>query len=927
MRQLSDMVINFIEGYGTKKKEKGILDFNDFEHFALKILAHIDEEGNVTPTKAAINLKNKYEEILVDEYQDSNDVQETIINTIARKDSTEDKSNNIFMVGDVKQSIYRFRQAKPELFLQKYSAYVHQKNIAADDEYINESQRKITLYKNFRSRKEVIDGVNFIFKQIMSENVGELNYDDNESLNFGAHFQEKQDESFIVGGSIELHLINNNGDDIEEESSEKHSEESINEDEELLSKIQIEARFVAKKIKELINKEEYKNEKPFKVFDNKLDKYRNVEFKDMVILLRTTSNWAEVFSEELKKEGIPNYSDVGTGYFRTVEISTILSLLQIIDNPRQDIPLISVLRSPIASFTEEELIDIRAFGKNIDFYEAMEMLINSEQEDDDFVFINLKEKCFNFINKLNEWRKISIHKSIDEFIWQLYTETGYFGFVGAMSGGEERQANLKILFQRAKQFQQTSYKGLFNFITFINKLKINDGDMGSAKILGENDNVVRIMSIHKSKGLEFPVVFLSALGKQFNLQDLNKKVLFHEKLGYGPDVVDLEKRISYPTVMKQAIKKKVKAESLSEEMRVLYVALTRAKEKLILTGVINKIDEKIPKWILSSQSIEEKLSEYDTINAKTYLDWIVPSLLRHNNRHEIMKDLDIPYSETVLIKDESLWNLNIWKKDDIIVSEEIMEGNIVIDELKEIHEKQEELNKEIDKRLSWKYGYDKAVSMATRFTVTELKKAERNSVKSDEGENLFKTPIVKKPSFMEDKKDLSAAEKGTLIHFIMQKIDLNKVSSIKDIYSEIERMVEKEFISEEEAKFINPHKILNFFKSKLGISMLKSENCRREIPFLIEVKSTEIYEELEEDKYKDESVLLQGIIDCFFEENNEYILIDYKTDYATKENLEEIKERYKMQLTYYSKAIEKITGKKVTKKYLYLFGIEEGILI
>ncbi|GAA0177654.1 helicase-exonuclease AddAB subunit AddA [Clostridium sediminicola] len=923
MRELSDLVISFIERYGEKKKEKGIIDFNDFEHFALKILAHLDRKGNVIPTKAALNLRDKYDEILVDEYQDSNDVQETIINTISKKDKITGFANNVFMVGDVKQSIYRFRQAKPELFLQKYHAYVHQKSGNNNEEYENFPQRKITLYKNFRSRKEIINGVNFIFKGIMSKNVGELNYDDNEALNFGAHYEENKDDKVIVGGNIELHLINGEGKDIECELEEA---DNVQLDEEILTKIQVEARFTANRIKELINE---KDGKTFKVFDNKLGEYRKLQFKDIVILLRTTSKWSEIFSEELKRAGIGSYSDVGTGYFKTVEINTILSLLQIIDNPRQDIPLIAVLRSPIASFTEEELIDIRRFGKDIDFYNAMRMLVDSKETDENDVTISIKRKCYNFLDKLKKWRKISIHMPIDEFIWKLYMETGYFGFVSAMSGGEQRQANLKILFQRAKQFQQTSYKGLFNFITFINKLKISSGDMGSAKILGENDNVVRIMSIHKSKGLEFPVVFLAGMGKQFNLQDLNKKILFHENLGYGPDFVDLDRRISYPTVLKQAIKKVIKVESLSEEMRVLYVALTRAKEKLIMSGVVNDIDKKVQKWELAAEADGEKLSEYDMVNAKTYLDWVIPSILRHKDRQLFCEDLEIGMTSRNLIEDKSKWEIKLWDKNDIIVNNTEIQNRIDEEKLEKIakDERDIRLESEIDRRLSWKYNYSKATSMSTRFTVTELKKMQYVDTESDHSTNIFTHSMIEKPSFMESSDKIGASEKGTLVHFVMQKIDITRVSSIEEIREQINELVNKEFISDDEAQIINPYKILNFFKSDVGVRMLKADLVKSEVPFLIEMKSTEIYKELHEEEYGDEYILLQGIIDLFFQEGEEFVLVDYKTDFVNDNNLKEIKERYSIQLDYYASAIEKITGRKVKEKYLYLFGIDREVLI
>ncbi|NMB97828.1 MAG: UvrD-helicase domain-containing protein, partial [Clostridiaceae bacterium] len=602
---------------------------------------------------------------------------------------------NIFMVGDVKQSIYRFRQAKPELFLEKYNRYSSEKG---------EKYRKIQLFKNFRSRRNVIDTVNFIFSKIMSEEVGELNYDEKEALNFGATIYDEADNASVSAANslsastssasaanslysttnasiattnvsitdrnTELHIIEMEDEDnisSEEETGDVTADVATsgsvtnyeNEDvytnennydlngslkdiyglfsDEPLDNIKCEARLVSQKIHELMGS--------FRVYDNRIKSYRPVEYRDIVILLRSTRSWSDVFVEELSLQGIPVYADVGSGFFKTTEVQIMLSLLQIIDNPLQDIPLLAVLRAPFTAFTPDELADIRLVDKEATLYEAlakasgMEKYIriydsnihdNSTPVDDNITIDEkLQAKVVKFLETLENWRNKALYMSTDELIWYLYTDTGFYSFVGAMPGGEQRQANLRMLFEQARKFEETSYRGLFNFINFISKIKVSQGDMGSAKILGENENVVRIMSIHKSKGLEFPVVFLSGCGKGFNLQDLNKNIILHQELGFGPDYVDHEKRISYPTMAKQALRYQIKKESLSEEMRILYVALTRAKEKLILTGTVKNASTSLTRWKEYSMINSEKIPSYIILKGRNFLEWICPALIQN----------------------------------------------------------------------------------------------------------------------------------------------------------------------------------------------------------------------------------------------------------------------------------------------------------
>ena len=906
LKCITRLVLDFSNIYALKKNQRASVDFNDLEHFCLKILSEADEEGKIQPTKVAKAYKQRYSEILVDEYQDSNLVQEIIISMISREDAG---TPNVFMVGDVKQSIYRFRQSKPELFMDKYNHY-------SSDE--NSLYRKILLFKNFRSRKEVVDGVNYIFKQIMSQSVGELDYTEVEELNPGASYPENQEEDRIVGGEVELHLIETatiyNGEsdssenDINEDDSEAEFEEA-----EILDNLQQEARMVANRIIELMQPNEAG--KKFSVFDKKLNKYRDLQFKDIVILLRTTKNWTEVFAEELSKASIPTFADTGSGFFKTPEVQVMLSLLQIIDNPYQDIPLLSVLRSPIANFSTDDLVELRLADRMASLYEALNVLALGENE--------CCAKAKRFLDRLAQWRKMSLYMSTHKLIWQLYNDTGYFSIVGAMHDGEKKQANLRVLFERSLQFENTSYKGLFNFISFIDKLKTNKGDMGSAKILGENDNVVRLMSIHKSKGLEFPVVFLSGCGKKFNFQDMYKGILLHQELGFGPDFVDHKKRIKYPSVPKLAIAQKVKLETLSEEMRILYVALTRAREKLILTGAVNNLEKSTNKWLVTANSTAEKFPAHNMLKAQNYLDWVCPTIMRHDNSTNLREaaGIGIEYSG-LQIKDESIWNIFLKKQEDLSVQNKLVDDEAVqVDTLEWLENPRHidtSKSQEIARRLNWKYKYDNFINIPSKISVTEIK---RYFNINNEGEDSpsIKASSIKKPAFLQEKKGLSSAEKGTIMHFVMQHLNLND----RNIEHQINTMVKKELITEQQARSVNIKKIEAFIISPICKRMLESGKFYREVPFNIELPFEELYPTSDRSDSSDDKILLQGVVDCYFEEADKIVLIDYKTDYIPNGNINEIKDKYSVQISYYARALELLTGLSVNERYIYLFATGE----
>ncbi|MGL4773477.1 MAG: helicase-exonuclease AddAB subunit AddA, partial [Clostridium sp.] len=817
MKKLTELVLEFKERFEKKKKEKGILDFNDLEHLCLKILI-AEEDGNIIPSKIALKFKEYFDEVLVDEYQDSNNVQETIIDLVSRKYSDDP---NVFMVGDVKQSIYRFRQAKPELFLDKYRKY----------SLTEGKERKIQLYKNFRSRFEVITGTNYIFKETMSKEVGELEYTDDEALNLGASYKECDDELIEVGGPIELHII-------DKKEEVEFDEETEEED---LSSINLEARIVAKRIKELMDRS---SGKTFKVYDRNIDSYRHLKYKDIVILLRATKNWSEIFLDELGKEGIPVYADTGSGYFEAIEIRTIMSLLKVIDNPRQDVPMISLLRSPIVGFTAEELTDLRMINKDAYFYENLKEIAYG---DSDFTE-ELKIKSKNILENLKKWREEALYTPIDELIWKLYMDTAYYGYVGAMPNGVLRQANLRILFQRAKQFEKTSFKGLFNFINFVNKLRSSAGDMGSAKILGENEDVVRIMSIHKSKGLEFPVTFLSGAGKNFNQMDLTKTILYHHGLGIGPEYVNLDKRISYTTLAKEAIKKKIKLETLSEEMRILYVAFTRAKEKLIITGAANKIDKTVEKWVAGASIENSRISPSEVMKGKSYLDWIGYALCHHKDG-EVLRNI-IGDNSSYIKDDLSTWKVKVWSKTEITVDEkneavdEIQESNLLINNEKKF------VDEEVERRLGFVYNFKDATNLRSNFSVSDIKKKNQEAIEEFEGVQIYKEDNLIKPKFMQEEKGLSGAERGTAMHFVMQALNLDKVSSVGEIITQLKDMVEQDLLTEQEYKAVWAKRIFEFFNSSLGVRLLNSYNngynVYRELPFYTEINASEVVNDLPE---------------------------------------------------------------------------------
>ena len=909
--KLENLIVDFDSEYKNRKKEKNIVDFSDIEHLALKIL--VDEKSventdtKIIPTAIAKKYREKYVEIAIDEYQDSNLLQEYILNAVSR-------GNNIFMVGDVKQSIYKFRQAMPELFLSKYKQYVP-KIPGTSDNNGDMNGKKIQLFKNFRSRKQVLDFTNLIFENIMGEKIGEIDYNEEEYLNLGAEYEENNEDNQVLLPEIDILDLAKKTESNEETMSKisgtnDTDDMEYNEENEIIEDIEIEAKFIANKIKGLIDSK-------FQVYDNKNKIFRNIEPKDIVILLRSTKNKATIFEKELQNQDINVYSDTSTEYLETYEIQVIMDLLKIIDNPYQDLPLVHVMRSPIGMFTDDDLLEIRLADKTDDFYTAMIKAKLSASED-------LKYKIECLLEKIEHWRELNNIIDLDELIWTIYEETGFLNYVGLMPNGEFRTANLKMLFERAKQYETASFKGLFNFILFMEKVKTGSGDLGAAKLISENDNVVRIMSIHKSKGLEFPVVFLASTGSSFNMMDLNQDILLHQDLGIGVKFIDYDMQIKYDTISKLALREKILEENLSEEMRVLYVALTRAKEKNFITGVKKDFEQE-------KQKMQELCNIYKKENGKInpillkkykkYIDWIMLVYLYNEvNANDLMKI-------NIVKKDEILKDLNIEENDkekfDIFELLEEQSKDITDEELRELKNKLEFDYKY--KELSQIPSKDSVTNLAhiiyendNKKYVNNLDKNEQELIDDDNKEIEFNWPKLE-----DVEEEITPAKRGTLAHLCMKMLDFSKEYDLNQVKQLIEELKLNNIITEKEAESINPYIVLKFTKSNIYKELQQAKEYHKEEPFYINIPANEIM-----DVKCKENILVQGIIDLYYiDKRGKLVLVDYKTDFAKDGDEDVLINRHKPQLMLYKEALEKGLNKKVDKVYIYSTGLAKEICV
>ena len=939
---LQKVVFRFMDKFKTKKQNKNIIDFNDIEHYALQILVKKDKETDTySPTDVAKSYRDKFQEIAIDEYQDSNNVQECILSAVSN-------GHNMFMVGDVKQSIYRFRQARPELFLEKYNRF------KLKEEQNLDLNQKIQLFNNFRSRELVLEFANLVFKNIMTKKVGNIDYTKEEYLNFTALFEEPKQENIDIAGKMSFEIIDTKDLEIEDEDITDSEDDSLEDFEyganaknkviediqENLEKIEIEARYVAFRIKEIIDSK-------YNVWDKELKTYRPATYKDFVILLRSTSNVAAIFEKEIYKLNMPVFSDGSQKYLESLEIETILNLLKIIDNPMQDIPLVSVLRSYIGGLNDNELLEIRLDNIKSSFYESMVSYVDannnivkdSEQQNTklqnvkmekvEVKNLKLQSKVKDFLSKLSDWQDIVKYMPLDEFIWKLYIDTGYYNYVSMMNDGSLKVANLKMLFERAKQYEMASFKGLYNFIKFIDKLKKNEGELENAKLIGENDNVIRIMSIHKSKGLEFPIVFLSTTGKKFNLRDLNDNILLHQDLGIGPKYVNYERKIEYSTLAREALKIKLKNDSLSEEMRVLYVALTRPKEKLIITGAMKDARKKLEeKQVLLEASKKGNVNVSLIKKYTSYLDW-----------------LELAYLNDIENMNKAI-ALNIFDLNDIVnkfnnFNKEVENSTNDIKTFLKTYKFNKSDYEEIEKLLSFKYKKQELTTIQSKISVTALKAMlEGNALNNGENkkENKHKEVIdiskfeknnvsLDTPKFMKSENTkFTKAEIGTVTHLIFQKIDFKKEYTLETLKNELDKYVEKEIITKEQKDVINLEKVYKFIKSDFADRIRNAKKVYTEAPFYMNVNVTEISEEAKKQELR-EKVLVQGIIDLYFEEDGELVLLDYKTDYINPGEEDVLLKRHKEQLIMYKNALENATKKNIKEVYIYSTCLDKSIKV
>lgn len=862
IREIVKLTEAFMERLAARKAEKNILDFGDLEHFALRTLVK-QQDGKTAPTAAAEEYAEMFEEIMIDEYQDSNLVQELILKSVSGRGRGE---HNLFMVGDVKQSIYRFRLARPELFMEKYRTYKNE-----DDS----TSCRIDLHKNFRSREQVLGSVNYLFRQIMTEGLGGIEYDSDAALYPGAVFEKRpQGEAFL---ETEFLLL----------------------DAQTQTKQETEARLIGRRIREIVGKEE--------VLDKETGAYRSAKYGDIVILLRTVSGWAETFGEILGDMGIPCFTGSQKGYFSAAEVRTVLAYLQILDNPVQDIPLASVLRSAIGGLTDEELAVIRSSFKERHFYDCVQAYR---------VYGDNKELCGKldrFFEVFDRLRTKCAHTPVHLLIWEMLEMTGYGAYAQALPAGSQRKANLDMLIEKAISYESTSYRGLYHFVRYIENLKKYEVDYGEANTGTEADNTVRIMSIHKSKGLEFPIVFVSGLGKQFNESDVRSKVVMHPEFGLACDCVDTKLRTRQPSILKKTIQKKTAAENLGEELRVLYVALTRAKEKLILTGCVSDAQSKLNRWQTASLYEGEALTYSDLTSASTYLDWIVPALL-HKMKNGVLPE-ESHFSMQLLCEEEEAVQETWQRSDEAIRLAQLM--NLPVQECFD-----EETRVYLDSVFEAVYPYEADAQIVGKLSVSELKKLSYVPEEED-AQEMYRpeTVIPLLPEFREKKQTLHGAKRGTAYHTFMENLDYSKKDELE---IQLEELISCGKMSEEEGKTLCLNDIRTFLETESGKRMERAalSGClRRERPFVLGIPADHIREEWN----PQETVLVQGIIDAYFIEDGQITVLDYKTDRVMSS--EELVMRYRAQLDYYALALERLTGCHIKDKIIYSFHLGEDIIL
>lgn len=934
LRMLLDLVLEFDRRLLAAKQERHLIDFSDMEHYALQILLKrekVEESGGtgtdrtetkyrIVPSDVAMEYRQYFQEILIDEYQDSNLVQEYLLSTISGE---EEGRYNRFMVGDVKQSIYKFRLARPELFLEKYDTYQETGDLC-----------RIDLAKNFRSRIQVVDAVNDVFSRIMSREIGGIAYDDKAALYPGAVYPAQEDPAY--GSELLLIRKPEKGEREESGIGEQHAEGAgvlVDYD----NVRQLEALAIAARIKQLKGS--------LKVMEKSTGELRPVRYSDMVILLRTTSGWDEEFKKILEQQGIPVYITSKTGYFGALEVQELLQFLRVLDNPRQDIPLFGVMQSVFGGFTQEEIAQIRSGGeghsrKRMTLYEALKEVaqIGRTVEEGEEISAGesageeaeLSQKADTFLQRIGHYRDLTPFTSIRDLLQRILDDYDYLNYVTALPTGSKRRANVEMLLTKASAFEKTSYFGLFHFIRYMEQLEKYDVDYGEADTLDENADVVRIMSIHKSKGLEFPVVFVSGLSKRFNMQDANQSLIVDMDLGVAVDYVDSVRRIKNKTLRRAVLSAKMKEDNLAEELRVLYVALTRAREKLILTAVLDKADEK---WELAQMTGQERLTYLDFCEAGSYMDFLLPILPKTGITVKTLRTEDLAAEELgeQLRMGDRREQLRL-----IACGETPLTGDPEENERKLMH---------LRERFAYQYPHPGLQKLYTKTTVSELKiaaMAEKDEAAFHTFEEKEVVPYI--PGFRREQEKVSGAVRGNAFHRTMELLDFTYLFTESGLFTgcpnnyeeyrrgldknrlqnRLEEFLQRETISlrltEEYAKAVSLPKILNFLEQELAYRMWRAQEqglLYREQPFVLGIDA----KRLDPDLPEGEKVLIQGIIDVFFIEDGEIVLLDYKTDVI--DSLEALWNRYNVQIQYYEEALTKLMQMRVKERILYSFYLEK----
>lgn len=849
MLALIDLTADFSRRYNEEKRRRNAADFSDQEHEAIRLL--VAENGE--PTELAALVSTRYREIMVDEYQDTNEVQNRIFDAISRK------GENLFTVGDVKQSIYRFRLADPRIFLQHYNTWPP---LAAADEH---ESAKLLLSCNFRSRREVLEATNFVFRNVLSREMGELDYGEDEMLRPGASYAE----SSVCGA--EFHLL-----DLPTQTGEHRVRAS-----------EAEAAFVADYIRNMLSSK-------FPVQDDKTRELRPVREEDIVILMRSPSTRLLDYRRALESRGIRCAADAGEDFFASMEIAVLFSFLQVIDNPRQDVPLIAVLRSPLFGFVPDELAALRSQQRTGDFYDAL--LLSEDGHSKAFLAV------------LRSLRDSAAHLSVRELLSEIYRKCNVLGIFGAMHRGAERKDNLLAFLELSEDFARTGRQGLFDFVRTLRE-QLASGEAAAMQTTHASSGV-RIMSIHKSKGLEFPVVILSDLARRFSNMDFQSSVLVHPQLGLGPVCVDARRHIQYPTIARQALERTLRREAKAEELRVLYVAMTRAKEKLVMVHTQANAGGRVADLMALSDCpvLPEAVD-----SGKCMGDWIMLPLLQRSEAGAL-RAFAGQNSEGRFFAEETPWTVCV--HDGLQFAAPAQQSDAAAEERAP---QREELPADFA-ALSYRYPYAEQTAFPAKLTATQLK---GRAIDEEISENTTLPPRLRnlcKPKFLAGKTALTGAERGTALHLVMQDLDFFCEPNEQSVRAQIEAMRAQRKLTEEQAKAADAYAIVQFLRSDLAARIRKSEQVEREYRFSL-LRPVRDFSSLD----ADDSVLLQGVVDCFFEEDGELVVVDFKTDHVLRAQLDERAEHYRPQLEVYSMALTRVMGKKVKEKVLYFFSAGEEV--